>query len=107
VLVGSSIHVGAQRPEIEQFVADNRDALGDRPTGLGVALPVLVVGREERVEFVGGIPAFETLLGEVGVLLRCRQPPVLVADHRAGVGRDLLPVAADELVDRQSGVAPG
>jgi menaquinone-dependent protoporphyrinogen oxidase len=59
VLVGSSIHVGAQRPEIERFVADNRDALAGRPTGFfQVSLSSATDDAERRAEAAGYVDTF-------------------------------------------------
>jgi len=59
VLVGSSIHVGTQRPEIEEFVTDNRDALAARPTGFfQVSLSSATDDPDRRAEAAGYVDAF-------------------------------------------------
>ena len=59
VLVGSSIHVGTQRPEVERFVSDERDALAGRPTGFfQVSLSSATDDPERRAEAAGYVDAF-------------------------------------------------
>jgi pectin methylesterase-like acyl-CoA thioesterase len=65
-------------------------------------------GWEPRVQLDPAVAAPDQLLGKTCEILGSgKATRLLIAGHRAGVGRDLLAEAADELVHRQAQFAPG
>jgi len=64
VLVGASIHMGDQQSAVRRFVADNREVLGDRPTGLfQVSLSAASDDPAERAAAAGYVEDFEEATG--------------------------------------------
>jgi menaquinone-dependent protoporphyrinogen oxidase len=59
VIVGSSIHVGAHKPAVEEFVRANRDALRTRPAGFfQVSLSSAVDDERRQAEAAGYVEEF-------------------------------------------------